>query len=192
MKVIKLHYQEKELIAAAVKKDRLAQKTIYEKFAPKMLAICNRYVKNIAEAEDVMITAFMKVFTQIQNFENKGSLEGWIRKIMVNDAISYLRTQKKLVYFEEINVTENYEKPAIELQCEMEVLEKIIEDLPIGYQTIFNLYSIEGLKHQEIAKILNIEEGTSKSQLFMARKMIKNKIEQQHKIAKKEITNDRF
>ena len=95
MKVIKLHYNEKDLIVAAVKKDRLAQKTIYEKFSPKMLAICNRYVKNIAEAEDVMITSFMKVFTQIQNFENKGSLEGWIRKIMVNDAISFLRTKKQ-------------------------------------------------------------------------------------------------
>jgi RNA polymerase sigma-70 factor (ECF subfamily) len=192
LKVIKLHYNEKDLIVAAVKKDRLAQKTIYEKFSPKMLAICNRYVKNIAEAEDVMITSFMKVFTQIQNFENKGSLEGWIRKIMVNDAISFLRTKKQLVYFEEVNTIENFENPAVEWQCEMEVLEKIIENLPIGYQTIFNLHVIEGLKHQEIAKLLNIEEGTSKSQLFMAKKMIKNKIEQQNKIAININTNEKF
>jgi RNA polymerase sigma-70 factor (ECF subfamily) len=187
LKIIALYPIENELIAAVIKKDRLAQKTLYDKYAPKMLAICNRYIKNIAEAEDVMITSFMKVFTQINQFGQKGSLEGWIKKIMVNDSISYLRSKKQLVYFEDIKTEENYEKPSIEWQCEMEILEKIIESLPIGYQTIFNLHIIEGLKHQEIAKMLNIEEGTSKSQLFMAKKMIKNKLEQTHKIAKKEI-----
>lgn len=191
MKVISLHTNEQDLINAAVKKDRVAQKKIYEKYAPKMLAICNRYIKNIAEAEDVMITSFMKVFTQLENYENKGSFEGWIRRIMVNDAISFLRGNKQLLYFEEINMVENFEKPSIEWECEMEVLEKIIESLPMGYQTIFNLHIIEGLKHHEIAKLLKIEEGTSKSQLFMAKKMIKNKLEQINKIALKENINDR-
>lgn len=191
MKVISLHTNEQDLINAAVKKDRIAQKKIYEKYAPKMLAICNRYIKNIAEAEDVMITSFMKVFTQLENYENKGSFEGWIRRIIVNDAISFLRGNKQLVYFEEINMVENFEKPSIEWECEMEVLEKIIESLPMGYQTIFNLHIIEGLKHHEIAKLLKIEEGTSKSQLFMAKKMIKNKLEQINKIALKENINDR-
>lgn len=191
MKVISLHTNEQDLINAAVKKDRVAQKKIYEKYAPKMLAICNRYIKNIAEAEDVMITSFMKVFTQLENYENKGSFEGWIRRIIVNDAISFLRGNKQLVYFEEINMVENFEKPSIEWECEMEVLEKIIESLPMGYQTIFNLHIIEGLKHHEIAKLLKIEEGTSKSQLFMAKKMIKNKLEQINKIALKENINDR-
>lgn len=191
MKVISLHTNEQDLIKAALKKDRVAQKKIYEKYAPKMLAICNRYIKNIAEAEDVMITSFMKVFTQLENYENKGSFEGWIRRIMVNDAISFIRGNKQLVYFEEINMVENFEKPSIEWECEMEVLEKIIESLPMGYQTIFNLHIIEGLKHHEIAKLLKIEEGTSKSQLFMAKKMIKNKLEQINKIALKENINDR-
>lgn len=190
MKVISLHTNEQDLIKAALKKDRVAQKKIYEKYAPKMLAICNRYIKNIAEAEDVMITSFMKVFTQLENYENKGSFEGWIRRIIVNDAISFLRGNKQLVYFEEINMVENFEKPSIEWECEMEVLEKIIESLPMGYQTIFNLHIIEGLKHHEIAKLLKIEEGTSKSQLFMAKKMIKNKLEQINKIALKENIND--
>jgi RNA polymerase sigma-70 factor (ECF subfamily) len=185
LKVILLYPIEKELIAAVIKKDRIAQKTMYDKYAPKMLAVCNRYIKNIAEAEDVMITSFMKVFIQINRFEQKGSLEGWIRRIMVNDCISFLRSKKQLVYFEDIKTEENFEKPTIEWQCEMEVLEKIIDSLPLGYQTIFNLHIIEGLKHQEIAKMLNIEEGTSKSQLFMAKKMIKNKLEHYHKIAKK-------
>jgi RNA polymerase sigma-70 factor (ECF subfamily) len=191
LKVISLHTNEQDLINAAVKKDRVAQKKIYEKYAPKMLAICNRYIKNIAEAEDVMITSFMKVFTQLENYENKGNFEGWIRRIMVNDAISFLRGNKQLLYFEEINMVENFEKPSIEWECEMEVLEKIIESLPMGYQTIFNLHIIEGLKHHEIAKLLKIEEGTSKSQLFMAKKMIKNKLEQINKIALKENINDR-
>ena len=87
-------------------------------------------------------------------------------------------------------MVENFEKPSIEWECEMEVLEKIIESLPMGYQTIFNLHIIEGLKHHEIAKLLKIEEGTSKSQLFMAKKMIKNKLEQINKIALKENIND--
>ena len=78
MKVISLHTNEQDLIKAALKKDRVAQKKIYEKYAPKILAICNRYIKNIAEAEDVMITSFMKIFTQLENYENKGSFEGWI------------------------------------------------------------------------------------------------------------------
>ncbi|MFY7811038.1 MAG: RNA polymerase sigma factor [Flavobacterium sp.] len=157
MKIIALYPIEQELIAAVIKKDRIAQKTLYDKYSPKMLAICNRYIKEISEAEDVMITSFMKVFLQINQFRQKGSLEGWIRRIMVNDCISYLRNKKQLIYFEDINEVENYEQPSIEWQCELEILEKIIECLPLGYQTIFNLYIIEGLKHHEIAKLLKIE-----------------------------------
>lgn len=95
MKVINLHQEEHELIALAVENNRQAQQKIYSKFSPKMLGVCRQYIKDIHQAEDIMITAFMKVFTNLKNFERKGSFEGWIRRIMVNECISFLRVQKK-------------------------------------------------------------------------------------------------
>src|SRR5690606_29600371 len=96
LKVIALHQEEKEIIALAVAQNRHAQQKIYSKYAPKMLSVCRQYIKDLHLAEDVMVTAFMKVFTNLGNFEHKGSFEGWIRRIMVNESISYLRVQKKV------------------------------------------------------------------------------------------------
>ena len=96
MKVINLHQEEKELIELSVENNRHAQHQIYSKFSPKMLSVCRQYIKDLQQAEDVMITAFMKVFTNLKHFEHKGSFEGWIRRIMINECISYIRVQKKL------------------------------------------------------------------------------------------------
>ena len=98
MKIIHLHHEETELIKLAVENNRQAQQQIYSRFSSKMLSVCRQYIKDIQLAEDVMITAFMKVFTNLNKFEHKGSFEGWIRRIMVNECISYLRVQKKLIY----------------------------------------------------------------------------------------------
>jgi RNA polymerase sigma-70 factor (ECF subfamily) len=175
MKVINLHQEEKELIKLAVENNRHAQHKIYSKFSPKMLGVCRQYIKDLHQAEDIMITAFMKVFTNLKNFKHEGSFEGWIRRIMINECISYIRVQKKVKFIED----ENYFEESfnnIESQFSVEDIQFLIDNLPDGYKMVFNLYAIEGYKHQEIAEMLGINEGTSKSQLSHARKMLQNNI----------------
>ena len=175
MKIIHLHQEEAEIIKLAVENNRQAQQQIYGRFSSKMLSVCRQYIKDIQLAEDVMITAFMKVFTNLSKFEHKGSFEGWIRRIMVNECISYLRVQKKVKFTEdEIYVEESFN--AIDIQFSIDQIQFLIDALPDGYKMVFNLYAIEGYKHNEIAKMLGINEGTSKSQLSHARKMLQTQI----------------
>jgi RNA polymerase sigma-70 factor (ECF subfamily) len=175
MKVISLHKEEKELIELAVENNRHAQHQIYSKYAPKMLSVCRQYIKDIHQAEDIMITAFMKVFTNLKNFKHEGSFEGWIRRIMVNESISFIRVQKKVKFLEDENFTEERGNN-IESQFSVEDIQFLIDNLPDGYKMVFNLYCIEGYKHQEIAQMLGITEGTSKSQLSHARKMLQSNV----------------
>ena len=175
MTVIPLHQKEIEIIQLAVDNNRQAQRKIYTQFSAKMLGVCRQYIKDIHQAEDVMITAFMKVFTNIKNFENKGSFEGWIRRIMVNECISYIRVQKKVNFIEDERYTEESFNN-IESQLSLEDIQYLIDSLPDGYRMVFNLFAIEGYKHHEIASMLGINEGTSKSQLSQARKMLQTQI----------------
>ena len=175
MKVINLHQEENELIQLAVENNRHAQQKIYTQFSPKMLSVCRQYIKDIHQAEDIMITAFMKVFTNLKNFQHKGSFEGWIRKIMVNECISFIRVEKKLKYSEDETYFEESFN-SIESQFSIDDIQFLIDALPDGYKMIFNLYAIEGYKHNEIATMLGINEGTSKSQLSHARKMLQGQI----------------
>lgn len=175
MKIIRLHQEETEIIKLAVENNRQAQQQIYSRFSPKMLSVCRQYIKDIQLAEDVMITAFMKVFTNLAKFENKGSFEGWIRRIMVNECISYLRVQKKVKFAEDEFFTEESFNE-IDSQFTVDQIQFLIDALPDGYKMVFNLYAIEGYKHNEIAKMLGINEGTSKSQLSHARKMLQTQI----------------
>ena len=175
MKVISLHQEEHEIIAMAVANNRQAQQMIYNKFAPKMLGVCRQYIKDLHHAEDLMISAFMKVFVNLKKFEHKGSFEGWIRRIMINECISYIRAQKKVSFLED----EYYQEDSfnnIESNLSVDDIQFVIDALPEGYKMIFNLYAIEGYKHQEIAEMLGISEGTSKSQLSHARKMLQENI----------------
>jgi RNA polymerase sigma-70 factor (ECF subfamily) len=175
LKVVNLHQEEKELIELAVENNRHAQHRLYSKFSPKMLSVCRQYIKDLHQAEDVMITAFMKVFTNLKNFEHKGNFEGWIRRIMINECISYIRVHKKVTFIEDENYVEEYYNN-IESQFSAEDIQFLIDNLPDGYKMVFNLYCIEGFKHQEIAAMLGINEGTSKSQLYHARKMLQENI----------------
>jgi RNA polymerase sigma-70 factor (ECF subfamily) len=175
MKVINLHQEEQSIIKLATENNRYAQQQIYTKFAPKMLSVCRNYIKDVHQAEDVMITAFMKVFVHLKNFESKGSFEGWIRRIMVNESISFIRAQKKVSFLED----EYYKEQGFnntESNFSVEDIQSLIDNLPEGYKMIFNLYAIEGYKHKEIAEMLGINEGTSKSQLSHARKMLQELI----------------
>ena len=175
LKVITLHEEEQNIIRQAAENNRHAQQKIYSKHSPKMLGVCRQYIKDIQQAEDIMITAFMKVFTNLKKFEHKGSFEGWIRRIMVNECISFLRVQKKVGFLEdEFYVEDTFNN--IESHFSVNDIQTLIDGLPDGYKMVFNLYAIEGFKHQEIAKMLGISEGTSKSQLSHARKMLQKQI----------------
>lgn len=175
MKVINLHQEENEIIALAVKNNRQAQQWIYSKYSPKMLSVCRQYIKDLQLAEDVMITAFMKVFVNLERFENRGSFEGWIRRTMINECISFIRVQKK-VHFIEDSVGYEEVDSEIDIQFSIEDIQGLIDSLPDGYKIVFNLFVIEGYKHKEIAGMLDINEGTSKSQFAHARRILKSKI----------------
>jgi RNA polymerase sigma-70 factor (ECF subfamily) len=175
LKVINLHQEENELIDLAVANNRQAQQCIYSKFSPKMLSVCRQYIKDLQLAEDVMITAFMKVFVGLKHFEKKGSFEGWIRRIMINECISSIRASKKVHFIEDAAGFEQVEHEA-DIQFSVEDIQNLIDSLPDGYKIVFNLFAVEGYKHKEIASMLGINEGTSKSQFSQARKMLKNQI----------------
>ncbi len=176
MKVIPLHQEEHEIIRLAFENNRQAQQMIFTKFSPKMLGVCRQYIKDVHFAEDLMLTAFMKVFSNLRNFENKGSFEGWIRRIMVNECISYIRVQKKVSFLEETTYIEESFN-SIDSEYSIDEIQFLIDQLPEGYKMVFNLYVIEGYKHLEIGTMLGINEGTSKSQLSHARKMLQKQIQ---------------
>ena len=181
MKVVSLHKNYQTLIAKASKGNKKAQHQLFELFAPKMLSVCRQYLKNNNVAEEVMLSGFLKVFTHLNSFKSEGSFEGWIRRIMINEAISQLRKDKKLRFKseEEIDNSMNF-VTYLETELEVEEIQKIIDRLPEGYKTVFILYAVEGYKHSEISELLQISESTSKSQLFKARKMLRALIKKQN------------
>ena len=176
VKVVSFYSNEKQLIKRAKKGNQIAQKAIYERFSPKMLSVCRQYIKDIHFAEDVMVNGFVKVFKNLESFEHRGSFEGWIRKIMIRESISYLRQRQFVVYDDEkVGAGAQIEASVLE-SFNTEHIQELIDDLPEGYKMVFVLYAVEGYKHHEIAEMLNISEGTSKSQLSKARKVLQNKL----------------
>lgn len=178
MKVIQLHKNETKLIQRAAKNNREAQHVLYELHAPKMLSVCRYYIKDVHKAEEVMLNGFFKVFKYIKTFKNEGSFEGWIRRIMVREAISFLRQQKHIEFASEDDYLEQDYTNNIKTNIEVAEIQQLIDGLPEGYRMVFIMYAIEGYKHNEIAELLNISEGTSKSQLFKARQMLQAKIKE--------------
>jgi len=164
------HAADHELIEGCKKHDRHAQRFLYDHFAPKMHALCCRYIKDKMEAEDVLVTSFTKIFDRIGQFKSEGSFEGWIRRIVVNESLTYLRRNKSMYLETDIEAADrepDYER--LDSQLEADDLLKLIAELPAGYRIVFNLYAIDGYSHKEIADQLGISENTSKSQLSRAR-----------------------
>jgi RNA polymerase sigma-70 factor (ECF subfamily) len=163
-------YNEVNIIQGCIEGERSAQKSLYEHFAGKMLGVCMRYAKDRSEAEDMLQEGFLKVFQGISKFKGEGSFEGWVRRIMVYNAINHYKHRSRK--FQEDLDQENYDAVYHD-----ELLEKIsakeivalIQHLPEGYRAIFNLYAIEGYTHKEISEKLNIAVGTSKSQYSRAK-----------------------
>jgi RNA polymerase sigma-70 factor, ECF subfamily len=178
MKVIQLHKNESKLIQRAAKNNREAQHILYELHAPKMLSVCRYYIKDVHQAEEVMLNGFFKVLKNIKSFKSNGSFEGWVRRIMVREAISYLRSKKNIEFAtEDENIEHDYSNN-IKTNIEVAEIQQLIDSLPEGYRMVFIMYAIEGYKHNEIADLLSISEGTSKSQLFKARQMLQKKIKE--------------
>lgn len=183
--------QNKQLIQACIDGDRHAQSRLYELFAPKMFAVCMRYAKTREEAEDILQEGFIQVFKSLETFKFAGSFEGWIRKIMVYAALANFRSKSKM--FAVINIenlpddlTNNEE---IISRLGRKELLKMVQALPPMYRMVFNLYVFEGLKHREIAGLLGIAEGTSKSNFFDAKIILQKTVIKSLKIADKNLLN---
>lgn len=161
---------EKELIAACKRQDRRAQQYLYDKFSPQMFGVCKRYISKREDAEDVLIEAFFKVLTNIDQYKGEGSFEGWIRRIVVNEALMFLRKRNHFQFDVEISEVDAPEHAAVTNDLAAQDILFLLDQLPPGYRTVFNLYVIEGYKHREIADMLNISINTSKSQLILARR----------------------
>ena len=170
MKIIKL-YNEKLLIQKAIDNSREAQQHLFTKHAPKMLGICRQYVKDLQHAEDLLLSGFLKVFTNLSQFKHEGSFEGWIRRIMVNTCISHLRKKNLVVLADDDFIFNDAAADSLE-NTSVEDIQNLIDKLPEGYKIVFNLFAIEGFKHSEIAVKLGVSESTSKTQLFRARKLL--------------------
>jgi len=170
---------EKQLIQGCLKQDQKIQKILYEKYSSGFLGVCARYTQDRTEAEDVLQEAFLKIFVNIKQYSGSGSFEGWMRRIVVNTAISHYRQNLKHYYNQEISeVKESKIDDTVIYEADFthEELLGVIRTLPRGYQVVFNLYAIEGYMHKEIAEMLDIDINTSKSQFSRARKIMQQKL----------------
>ncbi|MDH3708629.1 MAG: RNA polymerase sigma factor [Cyclobacteriaceae bacterium] len=176
-------HSEEQLIAGCTKGERGMQRALYERYAGAMLVVCMRYCKNKDDAEDILQEAFIKVFKSIQSFKGDSTLGYWVKRVVINTALNYQRG--KLYLFPMVDINEIDPKQTQDLTLsnyQMEELLKMIQSLPIGCQVIFNMYAIEGYKHREIAKMLDISEGTSKSQYARARLLLQQMMADADKI----------
>ena len=175
---------EFEIIEGCKNKDPRSQRALFDRFAGKMMGVCLRYANDASEAEDMLQDAFLRIFQHIDQFKFEGAFEGWVRRVVVNAAIRTIE-RKKIQYKE---LEENmYDVPRVEATAynhlNQEELMKLINQLPDGYRIVFNLSAIEGYSHEEIGAMLNIQPGTSRSQLVKARKMLQYQILQLQKVA---------
>lgn len=147
-----------------------------------MLSVCRNYISDLHYAEDVMITAFAKVFDNLAKFRFEGSFEGWIRRIMVREAVDFLRSRKQM-QFSEVIEAEHFSIEAEADEFDTDALQLLIDALPDGYRTVLVMFAIEGYSHKEIAEMLSVSESTSKTQLFKARKLLQHQLNEQNEKA---------
>ena len=177
---------DEQLIKGCIQEDESSQRELFRRYAGKMLGVCQRYARNSADAEDIVQDAFIKVFEKIHQFKSEGSFEGWIRKIVVNTALkkyTVIRYDKEVSGYEITDRNESSMEASAYSHLNEKELLAMINNLPDGYRLIFNLYVIEGYQHEEIAQMLKIQPGTSRSQLVKARNMLKERLLQKQRIA---------
>ncbi len=170
---------EQDILAGCLKGKQQAQRKLYEKYSRLLLGVCNRYAVSLEEAEDILQEGFVKIFLNIKEFKGEGSLLAWMRRIMINTAITHFHKTRKHRYHDdlsEVQETRFEEKGWSEVDFSREELYKVIHQMPDGYRMVFNLYAVEGYKHREIAEILGIDENTSKSQYSRARTWLQQRL----------------
>jgi len=170
--------KEAEIIAGCKANDRRAQKALYDHYAPKMFGVCRRYAKDSADAEEILVTAMYKAMTKADQFSGKGSFEGWIRKIVVRECLMFLRSRHNFGESVELKEGDLVTEVTVEAELAAEDLRALMNTLPTGYRTVFNLFVVEGYKHREIAEMLGISINTSKSQLLLAKQKLRDLIVQ--------------
>jgi RNA polymerase sigma factor (sigma-70 family) len=168
-------FSDSDLIDGCLRGDRKLQRELYNRFAPKMYAVCLRYASNAEEAEDILQEGFIKIFNKISSYRGEGSFEGWIRRIFVNTAIEQFRKKTYLQPITEVE-EDTYEGKylsVLDSLAEKDIIQ-LVQQLSPGYRTVFNMYVVEGYTHKQIAEILGISEGTSKSQLSRAKLILQD------------------
>ncbi len=172
----------KKIIKRCKKGDLQAQEELYRLFAGKLFAVSLKYSRNYQEAEDNLQEAFITIFKKIEQYKNKGSFEGWMKRITINTALQTYRKQTVFRIVDENAIEESEEVSLREEEVSLDFLLKIIQELPDRYRMVFNLYVLDGYSHKEIAELLNISVGTSKSNLARARQNLKEKLEESKKL----------
>jgi RNA polymerase sigma factor (sigma-70 family) len=175
---------EQLLIKGCIAGNRAFQTRLYDLYAHKMMGVCMRYSKGREEAEEILQEGFLRVFTYISKFKGNGSFEGWIRKIMVNCALFRYRSKPQLQPVIQLKSTDHYAatEPGVFSGFDAKELLALVQSLPAGYRMVFNLYVFEGYKHREIAGVLGISEGTSKSNLYDARSILQKALTAKKKL----------
>lgn len=176
LRIIKLKDELNDIIQGCINGKRESQEKLYHLYSSKMFGVCCRFCKDYDEAKDILQEAFIKVFDKIEQFGNKGSFEGWIRRIIVNTALEKYRKQPRAVYLDQLPELHEGEDGDTQLDISMNEMLALIQNLPDQYRMVFNLYAFENMTHKEIAQKLGITEGTSKSDLFRARAILQKKI----------------
>jgi RNA polymerase sigma-70 factor (ECF subfamily) len=171
-------YSDEQIIAGCRAGDRKYQELLYQRFASKMFTVCMRYAAESNSAQDLLQEGFVKIFKNIDKFRGDGSFEGWIRRIFVNTCLEFVRKKANMYVVQDTETVkvEYQDENALQKLMKEDLME-MIQSLSTGYRTIFNLYVIEGYSHKEIAELLNVTEGTSKSQLARARYLLQKKVE---------------
>lgn len=171
---------DRQILQGCLKKDRHCQKLLFEKYSGMLMGICIRYATDVPEAEDILQESLLKVYLNIGNYSGEGSFAGWMRRIVINTAITHYHKNlkhKHYVEIEELFTSEGGTSNIPDSRFTADELQVVLDQLPAGYKMIFNLYAIEGYKHKEIAEMLDIDINTSKSQYSRARSFIRKKLE---------------
>ena len=169
--------EESIMVAACIQGDKAAQYQFYQRFSPILFAICKRYAGDEDSAKDMFQEAMIKIFQKLNEFRFEGSLEGWLKRVCVNQCLDALKKSKAKFHESLSDVHSNLPSESnIISDINVKNLMQLLSKLPVGYRTVFNLFAIEGYSHSEIASLLNITENTSKSQMFKARKWLQSQI----------------
>jgi len=180
---------ENALVEACVEGNYRAQKRLYQLYAPQMMGVCMRYSSCVADAEDILQDGFIKIYQHIDSYTGQGALGGWMRRIMINTALQRFRENKnmQLVRMDDTDLHLREVSDDVLSKMAADELMAKLQQLPIGFRTVFNLYAIEGFKHHEIASQLGISVGTSKSQYSRSRAILREMIEEENKLSERAI-----